>query len=174
MTAAPEFSRPVRLAGLGDAPRTETVEADAAERGALAARFGLLAIGRLTAEARLVRTGDTVACAGRLAAAVTQACVASGEPVAATVDEPFALRFVPEQAGGDPDEEVELDAADLDTIAYRGSAIDLGEAVAQTLALALDPFPRAPGADAALREAGVTDEDAAGPFAALKALRDRR
>ena len=52
-------------------------------------------------------------------------------------------------------DEIELSEDDCDTVFYTGGAIDLGEAAAETLALALDPFPRSPGAAAALREAGV-------------------
>ncbi|NNC73859.1 MAG: DUF177 domain-containing protein, partial [Sphingomonadaceae bacterium] len=37
----------------------------------------------------------------------------------------------------------------------------------------LAPFPRADDADAALREAGAISEEEAGPFGALKGLRDR-
>jgi len=166
----PEFSRPLKLDTLGEA-RPITIEADEAERTALAARFGLLSLDRLTATADVARDGETVRVSGRLQAAVTQACVASGEPVPATLDEAFLLRFEPE--GGAELEEIELDEADLDVIAYEGSAVDLGEAAAQTLALALDPFPRAPNATDALRAAGVIGEEDAGPFAALKALRDR-
>ena len=119
----------------------------------------------------LVREGDRVTCTGRLWAEVTQACVASGDPVSAALDEPFDLRFVPEAAAA-AEEEIELDATDLDEIGYVGGSVDIGEAVAQTLALALDPFPRAPEADVALREAGVIGEDEAGPFGALKGLRE--
>lgn len=168
----PEFSRPVRLDTLGDVPRAMAVEADEAERAALARRFGIVAIESLHAKASLVRAGERVQCDGRLRAVVTQACVASGEPVKASLDEAFALRFVPETGDGAEDE-IELDAADLDEIGYDGSSVDVGEAVAQTLALALDPFPRAPNADAALREAGVIGEEEAGPFGALKELKDR-
>ena len=168
--SAPELARPVRIDTLGAAPRAMTLEADEAERKGLARRFGLIAIERLRAEVELARAGETVALTGWLEAAVVQACVASGEPVPAAIDERFALRFVPEAERG---EEVELDEADLDVIAYEGGAIDAGEAVAQTLALALDPFPRAPDADRALRAAGVMGEEEAGPFGALKALRDR-
>jgi len=38
---------------------------------------------------------------------------------------------------------------------YDGASIDVGEAVAETLLLNLDPYPRAPGAEQALRAAGV-------------------
>lgn len=169
---APELSRPVRVDTLGSEPRTIRVEADATERTALARRFGLLALKRLEATVELSGDGVRVDVAGRLLASVEQACVASGDPVPATIDEPFALRFVPE-GDADAGEEVELAEEDLDMIGYDGGMIDLGEAVAQTLGLTLDPFPRAPDADAALRTAGVLSEEEVGPFAALKGLRDR-
>jgi uncharacterized metal-binding protein YceD (DUF177 family) len=167
----PEFSRPIRLDTLGDGPRQIAIEANADERKALARRFGLIDIDRLESRLEARSAGETVLVSGRLTGAVTQACVASGEPVAAIIDEPFALKFVPE--GGAADEEIELEESDLDVVGYEGSAIDLGEAAAQTLALALDPFPRAPNADSVLREAGVLDEVDAGPFAMLKALKDK-
>jgi len=168
----PEFSRTFRLDELGSAPRAVSVSADDGERAALAARFGLIDIERLDAQAELSRDGDVVTATGKLEAVLTQACVASGEPVPARIAEEFTLRFVP--AGAEPSgEEVELEESELDEIDYEGSAIDLGEAVAQTMALALDPFPRAAGADEKLREAGVLGEEDAGPFAALKALKEK-
>src|SRR3546814_10611416 len=45
----PEFSRAIRLDTIGEQPRRIEIEADAAERAALAARFGLIAIDRLAA-----------------------------------------------------------------------------------------------------------------------------
>jgi uncharacterized metal-binding protein YceD (DUF177 family) len=168
----PEFSRLYRLDELGGGPRAVTIEANGAERAALAARFKLIGIDRLDAAVTLVRDGDTVIATGTLTAQVTQACVASGEPVPAPVSEAFALRFVPEGAAPAA-EEVELGEADLDELTYAGGSVDVGEATAQTLALALDPFPRAPGAEEKLRAAGVMGEEDAGPFAALKALRDK-
>lgn len=172
---APEFARPVRLDTLGDGARPLTIAADEGERAALAVRFGLIGLERLEATASLVREGEVVTARGRIVATATQACVATGEPVPARVDESFALRFVPEDAvAGD---EIELDETDLDTLGYTGSAIDLGEAMAQEFVLALDPFPRAPDAETHLRAAGVVSEEEAearrigeGPFAALKGL----
>jgi len=66
---------------------------------------------------------------------------------------------------------VELDAEDLDEIEYEGSSFDLGEAVAQSLALAIDPFATGPGAEEARRRAGLMGEGEAGPFAALKGMK---
>lgn len=170
-----EFSRLFRLEALSAEPVDVRIEAEPGEREALAARFGLLALGSLVAEARLVRRGDSVEAEGRLAAAVTQSCIATAEPVEARVAEPFRVEFRP-PPDGRPDEEVELDERELDVVFYEAGAIDLGEAVAQTLALALDPYPRSPAAEAALREAGVKSEEEArmesSPFAALKALKE--
>jgi uncharacterized metal-binding protein YceD (DUF177 family) len=171
--SAPEFSRPVRLDTLGADPRPVTIEAEAAERAALAKRFGLVAIERLSADACLARRGTEITASGRLAAAVVQSCVASGEPVDAVVDEPFELVFRPPPSEIRPDEEVELNEAELDIVFYEGGSIDIGEAVAETMALSLDPFPRAPGADEALKAAGVKSEEEAGPFGALAGLRDK-
>lgn len=177
--SAAEFSRPVRLDTLGDGPRTVRFAAAPAERAALAERFGLVSIDRLELTAEVSREGAVVLASGGISASVVQSCVATGEDLPATVDAPLALRFLPE---GDPppDDEIELSEADCDTLSYSGGAADLGEAAAETLLLALDPFPRRADADTALREAGViAEEDLApraaedGPFAALKALKDR-
>lgn len=170
---APEFSRPVRADSLGATPHAMTLEASVEERAALARRFGLVGIARLVADAALTRDGDEIRAGGTLAGDVTQSCVASGEPVAAVVNAPFDLVFRPQPEGVRPDEEVELGEAELDVVFYDGTAIDIGEAVAETLLLNLDPYPRAPGAEAALQAAGVKSEEEAGPFAALAGLRDK-
>ena len=170
---APEFSRPVRLDTLGTAPRKLAIAAEPAEREALARRFRLVAIDRLEAAATLARDGGEVIARGRISAAVVQSCVASGEPVPAEIDESFDLVFRPDAAEVGPEDEVELGAAELDVIFYDGAAVDLGEAVAETLALALDPYPRAPHAGEALKAAGVKSEEEAGPFGALAGLREK-
>jgi uncharacterized metal-binding protein YceD (DUF177 family) len=171
----PEFSRPERIDAIGERARIVAIAADEAERAALAARFGLMSVDALAAELTLRREVAGIAARGRVTAAVVQACVVTDAPVPARIDEPVALLFVPE--GGVANEEVELSAEDLDVVPYTGGAIDLGEAAAETMALALDPFPRAPGAEAALREAGVlTEEEAkpAGALAGLKAALERK
>jgi uncharacterized metal-binding protein YceD (DUF177 family) len=104
---------------------------------------------------------------------VTQSCVATAVPLEAEVDEPFRIEFRTEPTAGTPDEEVELSEAEMDVTFYDGGSIDLGEAVAETLSLSLDPWPRAPGAEEILKAAGVKGEEEAGPFAALAALKDK-
>ena len=174
MTGA-EFSRPVRIDTLGEQPRPMTIAAEAEERAAIAARFDLLALDRLEAELSLSRRGGEVTVHGTLRAAVVQACVASAVPVPATLAAPFDILFRPQPEPGDADEEIELSESELDVVFYDRAEIDVGEAVAETLSLALDPYPRAPEAEAVLREAGVKaeGEEEKGPFAALAGLKDK-
>ena len=167
-----DFAHQLHLNQIRDGQRLDLV-ADEAERTAVAERLALAGIDRFEAHAALERDGENVRATGRIKAVLTQSCVATGEPVPAHVDEPFDLLFLPEPSGG-PDEEVELSEEDCDVVFHDGAALDLGAALADTLALALDPYPRSPSADEALREAGVLTEEQASPFAALAALKASR
>ena len=163
----PEFSRPVDRRHLP--PHSVELVAGEAERQALAARFGLVAIERLEATVSLETNGDAVNARGSLSADVVQSCAVTGDDLPVTISEPFAVRFVPESAA--EDQEVELTSEELDEIPYAETAFDLGEAVAQSLALAIDPYATGPGADEVRKEKGLSDEAASGPFAALAALK---
>ena len=164
---APEFSFLVDLRRLPQDP--VVLEGGEAERAALARRFGLVAIGRLVATIALEPDGEAVNAAGRLQARIVQSCAVSGEDLKVAIDEPLALRFVPERAV--EAEEVELSGDELDEIEFTGDVFDLGEAVAQSLALAIDPYAVGPEAERARKEAGISDEEASGPFAALAKLK---
>ena len=163
---ASEFSRPVDERQVTAKPIQ--LEATAEERTALAKRFGLVAIDRLEATVAIERHGEALAARGKLTAAIVQSCAVSGEDLPVAVREPLAFRFVPAAAGHRPDEEVELDADELDEIEFSSTSVDLGEAVAQSLALAIDPFATGPDAEAARR---LLDDRATSPFAALAALK---
>ena len=165
-----DFAHRLSLDQIRDGDRLDLI-ADPDECAAIAGRLGLVSLGRLEAHAVLARDGQKVRATGRLKAALEQACVATGDPVPAHVDEPFELFFLPEPKSGEANEEMELGGEDLDTVFHDGAAIDLGSAIADSLALALDPYPRSPSADVALKEAGVLGEEEAGPFAALAALK---
>jgi len=164
------FAHHLKLDRIRDDERLDLV-ADEAERQAIARRLGLNALDRLEAHAVLSRKGEIVRAEGRLLASLEQSCVVTNDPVASHVDEPFNLIFAPEPASGGGDEEIELGEADCDMVFHDGAAIDLGTAIADTLALSIDPYPRSAGADAALKEAGVMSEAEASPFAALAKLR---
>ncbi len=169
----PEFSRTVRIDTLGASPRRLEIEADEGERQALARRFGLVEISRLAAEVEVSRNNDEVRARGQLQAEVAQSCVATTQRVDSSLEEPFDLLFRPRPEAVGPEEEIELSEGELDVIFHGGAAVDIGEAVAETLSLGLDPYPRAPGAEQALKAAGIKSEEEAGPFGALAALRDK-
>jgi uncharacterized metal-binding protein YceD (DUF177 family) len=161
----PELHRPLAVDRIGASGIEVTVEATQDERAALAARMQLPAILEVTCRFRLIRVGAGIIQAdGWLHARLTQVCVVSLDEFAADLAERFAVRFVPagtESDDPDPESDDELPIVD--------GLIDLGEAAAEQLALALDPYPRKPGA-----ELPDLPEDAeATPFAKLAALRNR-
>lgn len=174
MTGTPEFSRPVRIDQLARHVDQVTITADATEREALAKRFHLLSLDRLEADYALSEENGAIFARGRVRAALAQPCVATGTAVPEQVDTDFLLRFVREGEDAPEGDELELDAEDCDTIGYDGLTIDMGEAVAETVALAMTPYPRSPEADSHLREAGVLSEEQASPFAALLSLKDKK
>lgn len=147
------------------------IEASPEERSALAARFGLGAVESLTATVSLDQRPRAIRATGRLHAKIMQPCAISGEDFPVTIDEPVDLRFVEEnQRAPAPDEEIELEADDCDEIGYAGEMFDLGEAIAQTLGLAIDPYAEGPEADAARAAAGIVQEgEQLGPLADLLA-----
>jgi uncharacterized metal-binding protein YceD (DUF177 family) len=154
-----ELTRLLRLADLPAGTIARRVEANEQERAALAERFGLLSLDRLTAEVEVRRTADGAELTGRFHADYAQACVVSGEALHRQADEPVHLRFSrhAEPSG----EEHELVESDLDVLPVEGEAVDLGEAVAQSLAVTLDPYPRADEVVLAEARRRLTTEEAA-------------
>ncbi|HLJ63478.1 MAG TPA: DUF177 domain-containing protein [Stellaceae bacterium] len=137
----PEFSRPLDTVRLGPEDWVRDLAASPAEREALARRFGLLALPRLEARVTLHRRADgAVRLSAALRAEVVQECVVSLKPVANRIEESFVLIFAEEEEGRDL--LIDEDADPIDSLG--NGVIDLGEAVAQQLSLALDPYPRSP------------------------------
>lgn len=161
----PEFSRRIALDTIGAGGRDEDFAAKKDECAALARRFDWLAVEALNGSARLTRVAGGVHATGLLRARIVQRCVATGAPVTEKIEDAFDLRFV-EGLATPESEEVELGEDELDTLPIEDGAIDLGEAAAQTLALAADPFPRCADAD----RVNVQTGPANGAFAGLKGL----
>lgn len=161
----PELHRPVAIDRVGPTGLDVRVQANADECGALARRMNLPAVQSLLCDFHLAwdATGTLLA-HGHLMAVVVQTCVVSLDDFAVTVDEDFVVRCV---AAGEESEDLDPEA--LDEISHDAGVLDLGEAAAEQLALALDPYPHAPGAT--LPE--IVDEPVALPFAALNALKRR-
>ncbi|MDR3520017.1 MAG: DUF177 domain-containing protein [Acidocella sp.] len=165
------FSRRMKLGGVATAPVKRVITATAAECAALAALFGLPGIAALEGEFVVSHERGGVLLADlKLSASVTQICVVTLEPFDTKITEATKLRFVPAAKLRDA-EPLVLDAETLDgpdEIPYGGDTIDLGAVLAEQLALALDPYPRKPGAT--LPE-GFGEEEASGPMAALLAFK---
>ena len=167
----PEFSRIVELDRISHSGMVREIAADEAERRALARRFAILAIESLVARVALHRTrrGD-VAVSARISARVLQECVVTLEPVCGEIEEEVALSLRPVDEDAFRQKTVVI-PADEDFEPFFGDRIDIGELVAVELALSLDPFPRAPDADAALGPGGVREdspEPSESPFRALE------
>lgn len=166
-----DFAHHLSLGQLRDRDRLD-LTADETERTAIAHRLGLAALHRFEARVLIDRDGDAVRATGRIVAALDQHCVATGDPVAARIDDPVDILFcTPPEVG--PDSDIELSETDCDVVFHDGTIIDLGTALADSLALALDPYPRSANAADALKHAGVLSEDQASPFAALAALKGK-
>ncbi|MEM1132294.1 MAG: DUF177 domain-containing protein [Pseudomonadota bacterium] len=169
----PELSRLAFAAQLEQAPAS--IVASEAEGAALAERFGLVRINTLSADCAYERQGDDVHVTGTLKADIVQSCVITLEDFASQIDQPFQIHFVAEQTLPDDDYEAEIlvEQDDIDLMPMDNGRFDIGEAVAQTLALALDPYPRGPDADATLSQKGILREgkEKESPFAALGALK---
>jgi len=159
----PELHRPILIDRIGPDGLDIVVEATPAECAALAERMNLPAVSALSCEFHLEWESETRGVArGHLRAKVVQTCVVSLEDFEAAVDERFRVRFVP---SGEENEFIDPDADD--EIPYEGRVLDLGEAAAEQLGLALDPYPRMPGAELP----DLEEDDSAHPFAGLAALR---
>lgn len=191
MSPHPEFSRRIQTRSLGPVRPGEpghemVVDATAAECRSLAARLDVPQVESLSCRFRLSgldKTGS-IAADGLLQARLSRICVTTLEDFPTTVTEQFTVRFVPDdRASEGSDDALDLEADD--DIPYVNGVIDLGEAAVEQLALALDPYPRKPGAE---RPAGVrvgdppsaTDEEPVdpddaderpNPFAALARMR---
>jgi uncharacterized metal-binding protein YceD (DUF177 family) len=158
----PEFHHPVSLDRIGAHGLDLTVEANQAECAALAVRMNLPAVLAVSCAFHLIREGrDTVHARGVLRALVTQTCVISLEDFDTPVQEVFQVRFVP---SGEETEDIDPEADD--EIPFEGNVLDLGEAAAEQLGLALDPYPRMPGVE--MPE--VEEDPEPHPFAALRRL----
>jgi hypothetical protein len=181
-----EFSRKVVIDPWPDAGVNVNVTADPVERQALARRFDLVEVRSLRGHGGIERfEGATeLVFRGWLEAEVVQACVVSLEPVPAKIRRPIERRYRSGAAHAgalaryQPRGMVDLDDEDDEVEPLIGREIDVGEALAEELALAVDPYPRAAGA--ATVEAGVFSPhvslgqaEPSKPFAALRRLQDK-
>lgn len=169
----PELSKIIKMSDIGEAPLKGTIVANTDQCGALAMRFGIPSIETLSADYTLNGGGERIGFTGNLKSELMQICAISGEEFSVTVSEDFNIAFTEKIEEPEHQEEIELESDDCDLIEYENARIDIGEAIAQTLYLALELYPRGPNAEAAIKAGGLKSEEEAGPFGALAALKDK-
>ncbi|MBI5121548.1 MAG: DUF177 domain-containing protein [Rhodospirillales bacterium] len=179
MNISPEFSRLIAVMDIPPSGLTMEIEASPEERARLAQRFDLLALDRLRASLRLTQAKDLFLLEARFEASLSQACVVTLEPVPAEINVEFSRLYGDDEALAKiravilPEIDIDAEAEDEPDPIEHGR-IDAGEAVAEELALSLEPFPRKPGASLenspwAAKEPGPENS----PFAKLSKLQDK-
>jgi uncharacterized metal-binding protein YceD (DUF177 family) len=185
---SPELSRPIVVARVSEEGERFRLKANAQERAALAKRFDLVDLPSLEAEGDVTvfDHGQRARVEGIVHAHVIQSCVVTLAPVEADIEERF-VRAYASSIGAARNKEIVVNVdEDEPPDPIVGGAVDIGEAVAETLGLALDPYPRAPEAELPLDgtvsdspkgraggpEAGEPMQET--PFSALKGLLKKR
>ena len=175
MSTKDPWSVPVAAAQIPDTGLHRDFEADRAEREAMAAVAGLRNI--LSASASLdltLKRGGRVHVTGRVRARIGQTCVVTLDPIESEIDEDIDLMFAPAEQISQLSDLVEEPAESDPEIPdppepIVNGVIDLGRLATDALFLAVDPYPRKPGAVFEPHLEAADPEDH--PFAALKALR---
>lgn len=166
-----EFSRPLDVTRVPSQGCTETVIAEPKECQALAERFGLPAIHSLAAELKVSRwRGEGLKFKGHIKADIDQTCVVSLDVFRSTLDDRFESYFLPARSM----DEATIEESDAEP--FENGIIDMGEVVAEAMALALDPYPKKPGVDFTDRREAESEpsggESTRNPFAGLGRLKE--
>lgn len=181
MDKIPSFH--VNVATLPGSGYPLTLRPNLREREALANAAGVTALPSLEADLLFKRwRRDGVEVTGELRARAEQPCVVTLEPVFQDIAEPVRATFLPERSAlavpvHRQDREIVLDPeGDDPPETFEGDSIDVWPFVLEMLVLALDPFPRAPGAELPQKDENPPEEPEnarESPFAVLRALKQQ-
>lgn len=181
----PEFSRIVKTDEMVSGKEKLVIEANEKERAALAERFELVSIDSLRAELEVkTASNGEVTVRGPMSADIVQSCVATLEPVSETVEDTVEVLFSPHVSEDDmpsnPDDLENLSEEELMALLEQpeplvDGQIDLGEVVAQFLAVAMDPYPRKDDAELpeSIQSEEAAEADKPNPFAQLAGLKEQ-
>ncbi len=176
MTEKPDPWRvPVTVAQIPETGLHREIEADQTIRHAIAEMGGLREV--LSANASfdvMPKSGGRFHVTGHVRARIGQTCVVTLEEIENDIDEQVDLIFAPSeqvpQMAALVDEAEESDEETPDPLEpIENGMIDLGKVATDALYLAVDPYPRKPGAVFERMVEAADPEDH--PFAALKALK---
>ncbi|UZF93132.1 YceD family protein [Bosea sp. NBC_00550] len=172
------LSHPIRVETIRQRGTEVTVSAEPQQFAAIAAMLGLTSLEFLEARYQLSRNGDRVKLEGRIAARLHQTCIVTLDPFPVQLDVPVKLDFAPETEDEAASRRAERDKAEIDIEVLLNEddppepivdgVIDLGRVTLEFAALALDPYPRKPGASF---EVPAEEAGAQSPFAALAKLK---
>lgn len=170
----PEFTHFVAVDKIPALGLDIALEANEAQRHALAKRFDLVDVPKLAAQLHVsqARAGEAFSVSGTMIADIIQTCVVTLEPLPAHIERDISVLFVFEEAlnVGDQVIQAEMDTEDIEPIA--GGRIDLGELVSQHLGISLDPYPRKAGVSFGNAEFGDT-KASSNPFSRLTELKKK-
>lgn len=163
MTVSPPYSEAVRLNQIG-AGLKRRVEPGAEALEHIRRSLELAALEAFTADLAVEPAGEGWRLTGRVKAEAVQTCGLSLEPLPVSIDQGFSIDLIeaPEHAPEEVEVVLNDDAPDI----IEDGVIDLGVYAVEQLALALDPFPRKPGATFVQPE----EPAEASPFAVLLKL----
>lgn len=169
----PLFDAIVRIDRLPATGRDLKVSLDEPTRAALAEMLKLSSVDSFAATLSVVPLRGGIRAQGQLVADIVQPSVVTFEPVGQHVEEVIDRVFLPEAQAHKPTAGAEV-FVDLDDEDFPdhidGPEVDLSALLIETLALAIDPYPRRPGES--LDSLGIDVAGApAGPFAALEKLK---
>ena len=175
---ASPLKHPVRIEAIRPRGTEVVVRAEAEQLPAIATLLGLVSIESLEGRYTLTRNGERVKLDGRIAARLHQACVVTLDPFPVQLDVPVQLDFAPEEDVAAFARRNDRDDAEIDIEVLLNEddppepivdgVIDLGGITLEFLALALDPYPRKPGASFESSAGEISTES---PFAALAKLK---
>lgn len=164
----------IRVDKIPSAGRVVDVSTDPAQREALALRFRVAAVPAFGAKVTATRFRGGIRAQGEVWGEVVQPCVVTGEHVHQSIREAVDRIYLPGrdealEHGAGAEVFVNLEDDDFPDY-FDGDEIDLADLITEIFALAIDLYPRSPGA--ALPEDGAGDDPSElSPFAALKALK---
>ena len=175
------ISHPVSVARLPQRGMPLNLVATIEERAALAREFGLIEVKEFSADLTVAKwRGDGVKVTGTVSADIVQACSLTLEPLDARVENEVDAVYVPEHSrlarvNADANGEIVLDPEGPDAPeTFVGDHIDMGQVAAEFFGLAIEPYPRKPGAE--LPPVQDIDKEPAkvSPFAKLADIKQKQ
>lgn len=150
-TSTAEFSHEVDLTSLSRGEKRVRLTASKEECAKIAARLGVIAVDELNGELTLKATKVEITIRGHMRARLIRECVASLEEMDEEISEDFDVTFLRQAdehafSSEDASDDASWDGEEVPPEIHEGDHFDLGEFLVQQLALAMDPFPRKPGA----------------------------